>query len=220
MNTGEMSNNNGNGIPTNHNLIVIYSDPTAADSHRVRLLAAEKENLAEIIDVMPSDIPESFLEINPKGTFPTLRDKDIILSDPLVMMEYIDERFPNPALLPLDPVQRAILRMMLARIREELMPHVAVMDHMDSRAAEKKKARRAIIQLTLDFKPGYTNYNYCYSDTYSMVDVSLAPVFWRFRHYDIDPSVFGDRFELYTARLFKRASFLESLSVFEENMRP
>ena len=203
----------------NTNILTLYSDPLSPDSHRVRILAAEKEDLVEIIDVHPYDLPEKLLEINSYGNLPTLHDREVVLYDSQVIMEYIDERFPNPLLMPFDPILRARIRMMLTEIKNHWMPELAVLEDMIAEKSAKKKAASKLRSNLLVLKQVLKTYQYFISDEYSILDITLAPILWRLVKYEIDTRSFGNAFDSYQRRLFDRPAFRKSLSIFEENMR-
>ena len=85
----------------------------------MRLVLAEKGISAEIIMVDEREPPEDLLDLNPFGSVPTLVDRDLVLYDSRVAIEYLDERFPHPPLLPPDPVNRARARLVLTRIEKD-----------------------------------------------------------------------------------------------------
>ena len=87
--------------------MTLFSDPMCQYSHRVRIVLAEKGVTVDIEDIDPKSVTEEILEANPYGTLPTLVDRDLALYESNVVMEYLDERFPHPPLLPVYPVARA-----------------------------------------------------------------------------------------------------------------
>ena len=109
-------------LVTKRSTMTFFSDPTDHMSHRVRIVLAEKGVTVDIVDCDPDDIPEEVSEINPYNNLPTLLDRDLVLYEPNIMMEYLDERFPHPPLLPVYPVARANARMFLHRIENEWTP--------------------------------------------------------------------------------------------------
>ncbi|MGK9568521.1 glutathione S-transferase N-terminal domain-containing protein, partial [Salmonella enterica subsp. enterica] len=84
-------------------------------SHRVRIVLAEKGVSAEIISVEAGRHPPKLIEVNPYGSLPTLVDRDLALWESTVVMEYLDERYPHPPLLPVYPVARANSRLLIHR---------------------------------------------------------------------------------------------------------
>src|SRR3546814_15003166 len=81
--------------------------------------------------------------VNPAGELPTLVDRDTVLHPASVVAQYLDERYPHPALMPADAASRARVRMVLTHFDRELFPAAAAI-----RAAPKSPdARRARQQL-------------------------------------------------------------------------
>src|SRR6188472_3028009 len=99
--------------------MTLFSAPDDLWSHRTRIVIAEKAIDIEIVDVAPGKYPEDLLDLNPYHTTPTLIDRDLVLYDSRVIMEYLDERFPHPPLMPVDPVTRAQFRLALFRIEHD-----------------------------------------------------------------------------------------------------
>ena len=88
---------------TKRTSMTLFSDPRDHYSHRVRMVLAEKGVTVDIVDVVGGKIPEDLAEVNPYNTLPTLADRDLVLYESNVIMEYLDERFPHPPLLPVYP---------------------------------------------------------------------------------------------------------------------
>ena len=121
--------------------MIFYSDPTSHYSHRVRIVLAEKGVNAEIIDVDPAHPPAELAEHNPYSSLPTLVDRELSLYETRVMMEYLDERFPHPPLLPVYPVARAESRLFMHRRRG------------DNRTARQRRRQRRSIQQSSPVPP-------------------------------------------------------------------
>lgn len=83
--------------------LVLYSDPLSHYSHRVRIVLAEKNVDIEIRDIPAAQHSSVLAEINPYHSLPTLQDRDLVLYDTSVIMEYLEDRYPHPALLPAYP---------------------------------------------------------------------------------------------------------------------
>ena len=82
-------------------------------------MLAEKGIAIELVDVDPARMPEDLLDLNPYHSVPTLVDRDLVLYDSRVIIEYLDERFPHPPLMPIDPVIRAQFRVALYRVERD-----------------------------------------------------------------------------------------------------
>ena len=106
-------------IITRKSVMTLFSSPTCAMSHCARFVLHEKAVAADIEYYDPADPPEDLLELNPNGTSPTLIERDLVLYDSRIIMEYLDERFPHPPLHQMDPVSRANARMLIKRIDQD-----------------------------------------------------------------------------------------------------
>src|SRR5512139_2601398 len=102
--------------------MTLFSAPDEPASHRTRIVLAEKDVEIEIVSVTPGRFPEDLLDLNPYNSVPTLVDRDLVLYDSRVIIEYLDERFPHPPLMPVDPVTRAHFRLALFRIEKDWYP--------------------------------------------------------------------------------------------------
>ena len=90
-------------IANRRSVMTLFSKPADPWSHRTRLVLAEKSISIDIVDVDDGLLPEDLLDLNPYNSVPTLVDRDLVLYDSRVIMEYLDERFPHPPLMPVDP---------------------------------------------------------------------------------------------------------------------
>lgn len=126
-------------IANRKSVMTLFSDSTDIYSHRVRLVLAEKGINVEIIYVDPANPPEDLIELNPYAMVPTLVDRDLVLYDSHVIMEYLDERFPHPPLMPVDPVSRGSTRMTLKRIQKDWDSLVDILECDSGQAAGKAR---------------------------------------------------------------------------------
>src|ERR1041384_5843249 len=93
--------------------MTLFSAPNDPWSHRTRIVLAEKGISIDIVSVEPGKLPEDLLDLNPYHSVPTLVDRDLVLYDSRVIIEYLDERFPHPPLTPADPGARGAVRLAL-----------------------------------------------------------------------------------------------------------
>ena len=131
-----MSGDNPTAPVTRRSVMTLYSDPSSIHSHRVRIVLFEKDITVEIEDVDPDNKPEDLLHLNPYNTVPTLVDRDLVLYDSRVVSEYLDERFPHPPLMPVDPVSRARSRLALYRIEKDWYELLPIIEGSDAKAAD------------------------------------------------------------------------------------
>lgn len=198
-------------------MITVYSDPLCPFSHQMRIVIQEKEIEADIRDLVSGEWPEEVAAANPYGTGPTLFDRDLVLFDARVIIDYFDERFPHPPLMPIDPVARAKARLMLHRIDKDWY---ALWDALSGREKGKASKARKIIQEDLTvLAPLFANSTYFMSDEFSLLDCTLAPLLWRLPALKIKLPESAGAVEAYAQRVFNRDSFKASLSEAEKAMR-
>ena len=204
-------------IANRRSVMTLFSRPTDIHSHRTRLVLAEKNINIEIVNVQGGELPEDLMDLNPYHTVPTLVDRDLTLYDSRVIIEYLDERFPHPPLMPVDPVIRAQFRLALFRIETDwysLAEEAEATGDGKLSAKSRKLLRESILQSAELFsaKP------YFLSDEFSLVDASIAPVLWRLPVYGIELGSQAEPIEAYMARVFARRSFQQSLTELEREM--
>ena len=205
-------------IANRRSVMTLFSRPTDIHSHRTRLVLAEKNINIEIANVVGPDLPEDLMDLNPYHTVPTLVDRDLTLYDSRVIIEYLDERFPHPPLMPVDPVMRAQFRLALFRIETDwysLAEEAEVSSDGRLSTKSRKLLRESILQSTELFgaRP------YFLSEEFSLVDASIAPILWRLPVYGIDLGSQAEPIEAYMKRVFARQSFQQSLTELEQEMR-
>lgn len=208
------------GVVARRSSMTLFSDPTCHYSHRVRIVLAEKGITVDIEDVDAGAVPEEVLEFNPYGTLPTLVDRDLSLYESKVMMEYLDERFPHPPLLPVYPVSRALSRQFMYRIEKDWCGDVnTILNSSDSKSAEK--ARKNLRENLMAIGPIFAEMPYFMNEEFTLVDCCLAPLLWRLEVLGIKlPNNRQTKPMLvYMQKLFERPAFRESLTELEREMR-
>jgi RNA polymerase-associated protein len=198
--------------------MMLFSSANDAHSHRVRLVLAEKGVSIDIVNVAPGELPEDLLDLNPYHSVPTLVDRDLTLYDSRVIIEYLDERFPHPPLMPVDPVTRAHFRLALYRIERDWYEMAQQID----REGDKKqgvKLRKILRDSILATAEVFKAKPFFLSDEFSLVDASVAPILWRLPYYGIDLPAQAQAITKYANHIFARPSFRESLSGVEQEMR-
>lgn len=198
--------------------MTLFSRPTCIHSHRTRIVLAEKNINIEIVNVDGPDLPEDLMDLNPYHTVPTLVDRDLVLYDSRVIVEYLDERFPHPPLMPVDPVTRAQFRLALFRIETDWYQLAEEYDTDGDRklsAKSKKQLRESILASAELFAAD----RFFLSEDFSLVDCSIAPILWRLPVYGIELGAQAEAIEGYMQRVFERPSFQESLTELEQEMR-
>lgn len=205
-------------LSSRRSIMTLFSAPNDPWSHRTRIVLAEKGIGIDIVSVEPGRFPEDLLDLNPYHSVPTLVDRDLVLYDSRVIIEYLDERFPHPPLMPVDPVTRAQFRLALYRIERDWYSLVQQIEQEQDKkeSARFKKVLRDTILASTDLfkvKPFFL------ADEFSLVDATIAPVLWRLPFYEIDLPPQAQPIIKYAHLIFSRQAFRESLSEAEQEMR-
>ena len=207
-------------IVTKRSSMTLFSDPRDHYSHRVRMVLAEKGVTVEIIDVVAGKEPEDLAEINPYNTLPTLADRDLALYEANVIMEYLDERFPHPPLLPVYPVQRALSRLWITRVEKEWSSRLDILMAGKGRETILSKARKELRESIIAIAPIFAEKPYFMNDEFSLVDCCVAPILWRLKEVDITlPEKSTRPLHKYMQKMFERDAFRASLTETEVEMR-
>ena len=201
--------------------MILYSDRDDHYSQRVRIVLAEKDITAEIRESALEDTPDEILSINPYHKLPILVDRDLALYDPSVMMEYLDERFPHPPLLPVYPVARANSRTLMLRIDKEWCPIVDTLIEAKLSEKELMKWREELLHEISSIAPTFKEFKFFMSDEFTLVDCCLAPILWRLPSIGIKLPVNRHLKPLldYQKKVFERPGFLDSLSSLERDLK-
>lgn len=204
-------------VANRRSVMTLFSQPTCIHSHRTRLVLAEKNINIDIVSVEGPELPEDLMDLNPYHTMPTLVDRDLVLYDSRVIIEYLDERFPHPPLMPVDPVTRAQFRLALFRIETDWYQLAEQYESDgDKLSSKSRKLLRESILASADL---FAAKPYFLSDEFSLVDCSIAPILWRLPIYGIELGSQASTIEAYVKRVFERRSFQESLTELEQEMR-
>lgn len=184
-------------------VMTLFSVPDDPDNHRVRIVLAEKDIVVDIIETDADNIPPDLEELNPYSSLPCLLDRKLVLYDSRIIMEYLDERFPHPPLLPIDPVSRAHSRLALFRIEKDWFSLIDDLESGDSKRADAARSvlRNGVISAAEVFsvKPFFL------SDDFTLVDCTIAPILWRLPKYGIDlPGKDAKPIHEYMDRVFSR----------------
>jgi len=208
------------GVVTKRSSMLFYSDGSSQYSHRVRIVLAEKGVTVDIVDVDIYDKPEDLADLNPYNSLPTLVDRDLVLYEPNIMMEYLDERFPHPPLFPVYPVARAQSRLWMHRIEKDWCGLVDMLQAETASDKELDAARKELRENLVAIAPIFAEKPYFMSDEFTIVDCCVLPILWRLPELGIKlPDTKATKALLeYRQRLFERESVRESLSEQEKEM--
>jgi RNA polymerase-associated protein len=170
----------------------------------------------QVIDVDLFNKPEDIAVINPYNRVPVLVERDLILYEPNIINEYIDERFPHPQLMPADPIMRAKARQLLSGMEREIFAHI---ESLEKNVKTADKARQIIRERLIELAPIFTKQKHMLGDEFSMLDVAIAPLLWRLDHYGIDLGKQAVPLMKYAERIFSRQGFIDALTPPEKVMR-
>lgn len=206
------------GILAKRSSMTFFSDAVSHYSHRVRIVLAEKGVTVDVIELTSSELPEDIAALNPYNTLPTLVDRELVLYEPNVMMEYLDERFPHPPLLPVYPVARGESRQLIYRIERDWS---RLVDEIESNGPGADEARKELREGLIAIGPIFGEKPFFMSDEFTLIDCCMAPILWRLNRLKINiPETRQTKpLKQYMKSLFERESFQASLSEREREMR-
>jgi len=195
----------------------LFTSPTCPYCHLARIVLAEKDITFESIDVNLDSPPEDLSELNPYNTVPTLIDRDLVLYDSRVIIEYLDERFPHPPLMPVDPVSRAKTRLALHRVEKDWYPLMHDIMHKGEKTVAK--SRKILRESIVSSNELFQVMPFFLSEDYTLVDATIAPLLWRLPALGIELPAEAKAVADYAERIFSREAFQLSLTEAETEMR-
>lgn len=205
-------------VANRRSVMTLFCQEAGAQSHRVRFVLAEKGiATVDMVEIKPDETDEELVELNPYNSVPTLVDRELVLYDPRIIIEYIDERFPHPPLMPVDPVSRARFRLALFRIEEDFYTLIEDLEH--GTRTQKRKAKKELTDGLVNGVEVFAAYKFFLSEEFSLVDCTMAPILWRLEKYKIDLPPKAKPIKDYAERLFAREGFRNSLTQLEREMR-
>ncbi|HWP94835.1 MAG TPA: glutathione S-transferase N-terminal domain-containing protein [Gammaproteobacteria bacterium] len=205
-------------VANRRSAMTLFSRPNCPNSHRTRFVLAEKGISYDVVNVVGNELPEDLIDLNPYHSIPTLVDRDLVLYDARIIMEYLDERFPHPPLMPVDPVSRARFRLALYRIERDWYSLIDQIDAASDRGTANR-LKKMLKESVLATSDAFNIKPYFMSDEFSLVDCSIVPVLWRLQYYGIEIPAQAKAMSRYAERMFARPSFKHSLSEIEREMR-
>lgn len=203
-------------VANRRSVMTLFSDSSDIESHRVRIVLAEKGINVEIVDVKPDNRPEDLVDLNPYNSVPTLVDRDLVLYAPQVIMEYLDERFPHPPLMPVDPVSRAKMRLMLYRVKKDWD---SLLESIIAGGADADQARKNLRDSLTTVSPVFEATPFFMGEEFSLLDCNVSALLWRLPSFGVDLPAQAKGILDYAERMFARESFVNSLTEMEREMR-
>lgn len=204
-------------VANKRSIMTLYSGASDILSHRVRIVLAEKGVSADVISIDVREKLEDLLELNPYGTTPTLVDRELVLYDANIIMEYLDERFPHPPLMPVYPVARAKTRLMIYRIDREWSDLVRQIE--GGKPADVQNAIKELRNYLIKLAPVFSSSAFFLNEEFSLVDCCIAPILWRLPSWGISLPAEAKAVYKYAERMFARDSFQASLTESEQELR-
>lgn len=198
---------------------VCYSNPIDHYSHRVRIVLAEKDIGITVKDVDPLHYPSSLAEVNPYISLPVIVERDLVLYDSVVIMEYLEDRYPYPPLLPAYPNDKACIRLLVYRIQRDWCRLVDGLLDPKIKAVMHNAMRKELKESLIGVSDVFTEKPYFMSDDFSLADCCLLPILWRLPLLEIEIPKAAKGLINYMEREFNRASFQASLTEQELKIR-
>jgi RNA polymerase-associated protein len=199
------------------NGLTLYSALDDVVCHRVRLVLAAKGVPYDLVPVDPQAPPEDLIVLNPYQSVPTLVERDLVLYAALVVTEFLDERYPHPALMPMDPISRARVRLATLRIEHEWVPQVQAIQMGNKTQADA--GRKRLTELLTAAIPLFKASKFFLNSEMSLADCAMAPIIWRLEALNIPLPKDGKAIEDYGNRIFRNPGFARSLTEAERKLR-
>ncbi len=197
-------------------ILTLYTAENSVQCHRVRMVLAAKGVSYDRLVVEGGKPPREMVELNPYGSLPTMVDRDLVLYDPGVICEYIDERYPHPPLMPVDPLSRARLRLAVVRIEQEWLPLIETIE-AGGRSADP--ARRYLGEALLAAVPLFKAATFFLGNEVSLADCMVAPIVWRLPSLGVNLPRKAKPITDYGERIFRSDGFARSLTAEERTLR-
>ena len=204
-------------VSNRRSMMGLFSGNTCIRSHQVRFVLREKGITTDIQNVDGKKVPEDLIALNPYASIPTLTDRELVIYDSGVIIEYLDERYPHPPLMPVSPVDRAKIRLALVSLEADIVSTAIELDAaLGSRNENSlRKKLKSMLNASLDL---FSSNMYFLNDELTVIDCVLAPILWRLEYFGISLGKEQKTITDYMERVFSRETFQDSLSEDEEEM--
>jgi len=199
------------------NTLSLFSARDCVVCHRVRLVLAAKGVSYEMIPVDIANPPEDLVDLNPYHSVPTLVERDLVLYSAGVISEYLDERYPHPPLMPVDPLSRARIRLAMQRLEIDWVPQVQAMQAGTKSQAET--GRKRMKEMLMQSLPLFKASKFFLNPEMSLADCALAPVIWRLPSLGVELNKDLKIIDDYGMRIFRNPGFMRSLTPEEKVLR-
>ena len=149
--------------------LTLYDAARCPYCARARIVLAEKGVEYEPVEVDLSDRPAWIWDKNPRGRVPVLEEDGFVLPESLAIMEFLEERWPEPALMPADAADRALVRVVFARFDDLSDAYYDARRGTDPDAPARLDAELDKLQVLLDEQP------YLAGSAYTLADIAYVP---------------------------------------------
>ncbi len=171
-----------------------------------RLVLTEKDvDSAQVQLIRPGAVNEDFVVLNPAQSVPTLADREGVISGARVIVEYLDERYPHPPLMPLSPAARARVRMALHGLEHELFPRLAALETASPRG--QQAAREELLRQLLAGGRHFAAQGHILGREYTLVDSGWAALLRQLQRLGVELPAQAEPLRRYAARLAARPAF-------------
>lgn len=196
--------------------MTLFSHLDCPRSHAIRFVLALKGLPHDLVFVDPERPPKDLLAAVPAATLPTLMEREVVLYEPRIIAEYLDERFPHPPLLPNDPLGRARGRLTFHRIEQEWLAPLDQIraDNLAAAARARSELRDALREADSVFQAS----KFFLSPDIGLADCLLLPILWRLPSAGIKWRDLGPAIDAYAQRLFNTPLFQRTLSEAERKL--
>ncbi len=180
--------------------IQLYESPTSSNCQRVKVVLEEKRLPYQSVRINlkrgEQKNPE-YLKINPYGKVPAIVDGDTVVYESCIIAEYLDDKYPEPSLMPKDPAQRAKIRILTDYgVIHLFTAHRALRDELAKPENERApavvdKATKDLRNLLLRFEQGMGQHAYLAGDSISLLDTNFVARFVQWQRFGVlpDPSL-------------------------------
>jgi stringent starvation protein A len=197
-------------------ILTLYSARDCVHCHRIRLILAAKGVSYDLVLVDPAKPPEDLIDLNPTQSVPTLVDRDLVLYETMVVAEYLDERYPHPPLMPIDPLSRARLRLAIVRMERDWLP---LAEQCAGSGKNSEAARKKLREALLGALPLFKAAKFFLNPEMSLADCALAPLIWRLQALGVSLPREAQAITDYGERIFRNPGFTRSLTPEEKLLR-
>lgn len=192
------------------NALTLFTARDCPSCHRVRMVLAAKGVSYDTVMVDPNNPPEDLMDVNPYHSVPTLVERELVLYSASVVCEYLDERYPHPPLMPIDPLSRARVRLAMIRMEHEWIPLVQQIQH--GTKSQVENARKQLHDLIVSSVPLFKASKFFLNAEMTLLDCAMAPVIWRLPSLGIKLPKEAKPVEDYGQRIFTNPGFSRSLT--------